>query len=34
MPGQGRVVRRLYTSEEREVVGDAISVFGDNTYDI
>ena len=34
MPGQGRVVERPYTSEEREATGDAISVLGDKTYDI
>ena len=34
MPGQGRVVERSYTSEEREAMGDAISVLGDTTYDI
>ena len=34
MPGQGRVVERPYTSEEREAMGDAISVLGDKTYDI
>ena len=34
MPGQGRVVERLYTSKEREAMGDAISVLGDRTYDI
>ena len=34
MPGQGRVVERPYRSEERAAMGDAISVLGDNTYDI
>ena len=34
MPGQGRVVERAYTPEEREALGDAISVLGDKTYDI
>ena len=34
MPGQGRVVERPYTSEEREAMGDAIPVLGETTYDI
>ncbi len=34
MPGQGRVVERLYTSREREAMGDAVAVLGDRTYDI
>ena len=34
MPGQGRADERPYTSEEREAMGDAISVLGDKTYDI
>ena len=34
MPGQGRVDERPYTSEEREAMGDAISVLGDKTFDI
>ncbi len=34
MPGQGRVVERPYTSEEREAIGDAISILGDTTFDI
>ena len=34
MPGQGRVVERSYTSEEREVVGDAVSTLGDTTFDV
>ena len=34
MPGQGRVDERPYTSEEREAMGDAISVLGNKTYDI
>ena len=34
MPGQGRVVERPYTSEERESMGDAISVVGDKTCDV
>ena len=34
MPGQGRVDERLYTPEEREAMGDAISVLGDKTFDV
>ena len=34
MPGQGRVVERSYTSEERDAMGDAVSTLGDTTFDI
>ena len=34
MPGQGRMVERPYTSEEREAMGDAISALGDTTFDV
>ena len=34
MPGQGRVVERTYTSEERAAMGDAVSTLGDMTFDI
>ena len=34
MPGQGRVVERPYTSEERVALGDAVSTLGDSTFDI
>ena len=34
MPGQGRVVERAYTSEEREAMGDAVSTLGDTTFDV
>ena len=34
MPGQGRVVERPYTSEERDAVGDAVSTLGDTTFDV
>ena len=34
MPGQGRVVERPYTSEERAAMGDAISTLGDTTFDV
>ncbi len=34
MPGQGRAVERAYTSEERGVLGDILSVLGETTFDI
>ena len=34
MPGQGRVVERPYTAEEREAMGDAVSALGDTTFDV
>ncbi len=34
MPGQGRVVEREYTADERAVLGDAIGVLGQTTFDI
>ncbi len=34
MPGQGRVVERAYTSEEREALGGAVSTLGDSTFDV
>ena len=34
MPGQGRVVERPYTSEERAAMGDAISTLGETTFDV
>ncbi len=34
MPGQGRVVQRAYTPEERAALGDAIATLGQTTYDI
>ena len=34
MPGQGRIVEREYTKEERVVLGDAISVLGAKTLDV
>ena len=34
MPGQGRVVERSNTSEERNAVGDAVSTHGDTTFDV
>ena len=34
MPGQGRVVERPYTSDERAALDDAVQVLGDTTFDI
>ena len=34
MPGQGRVVERAYTSEERKAMGDAVSTLGDTTFNV
>ncbi len=34
MPGQGRVVERPYTAEERAAFGDAAKVLGNTTFDI
>ena len=34
MPGQGRVVERDYTAEERTAQGDAVGVLGQTTFDI
>ena len=34
MPGQGRVVERDYTDDERAALGDAIAGLGDTTYDV
>ena len=34
MPGQGRVVERPYTAEERAALGSAADTLGDNTFDI
>ena len=34
MPGQGSIVRRPYTPEERAAMGDALPVPGDTTLDI
>ena len=34
MPGQGRVVERDYTTEERTALGEAIGVLGQTTFDI
>ena len=34
MPGQGRVVERDYTADERAALGDTTSVLGQTTFDI
>ena len=34
MPGQGRVVERDYTNDERNALGDAIPTLGDTTCDV
>ena len=34
MPGQGRIVEREYTDDERAALGDAISVLGAKTLDV
>ena len=34
MPGQGRIVERAYTEEEREALGDLRSVLGEKAFDV
>ena len=34
MPGQGRVVERPYTAEERAALGSLATSIGDTTYDV
>ena len=34
MPGQGRIVEREYTEDERAALGDAISALGEKTLDV
>ena len=34
MPGQGRIVEREYTADERAALGDATAVLGQTTFDI
>ena len=34
MPGQGRLVERLYTAAERESPGHAIDTLGESTFDV
>ena len=34
MPGQGRIVERSYTPEERAALGDALPALGETTFDV
>ena len=34
MPGQGRIVERDYTADERAALGDATGMLGQTTFDI
>ena len=34
MPGQGRAVERVFTPQERAALGNAMSAFGETTFDI
>ena len=34
MPGQGRIVEREYTPDERAAMGDAIPALGEKTLDV
>ena len=34
MPGQGRVVERAYTSDERTALGETVATLGETTFDI
>ena len=34
MPGQGRIVERAYTPDERTAMGEALSALGETTFDI
>ena len=34
MPGQGRVMERPYTSDERAALGDASETLGEATFDV
>ncbi len=34
MPGQGRVVERAFTPEEREALGNALPALGETTFDV
>ena len=34
MPGQGRIVERAYTPDEKSAMGDTIPTFGETTFDI
>ena len=34
MPGQGRIVERAYTSDEKAAMGDSIPTLGETTFDV
>ena len=34
MPGQGRIVERDYTADERAALGKAVEILGDGTFDV
>ena len=34
MPGQGRIVERAYTPDEKSAMGDNIPMFGETTFDV
>lgn len=34
MPGQGRIVERAYTSDEKSAMGDSLSTLGETTFDV
>ena len=34
MPGQGRIVERAYTPEEKSAMGDTIAALGETTFDV
>ena len=34
MPGQGRIVERAYTSDEKSAIGDNIATLGETTFDV
>ncbi|MCY4614321.1 MAG: hypothetical protein OXB94_11980, partial [Nitrospira sp.] len=34
MPGQGRIVERAYTPDEKAVMGDSIATLGETTFDV
>ena len=34
MPGQGRIVERAYTPDEKAAMGDSISTLGETTFDV
>lgn len=34
MPGQGRIIERAYTPEEKSAMGDSIPTLGETTFDV